>query len=281
MGRAIIVNSPNLFANENLGEATLVDKIAVSSISIIGADNGVIKGFYDTLSISYTPYNTSMKGVKWEILNAPEGITISGNGRVDVAETASVSSFTVKATSVYDSSISATKVINIVDGANILTFQTLYNGNINSSRTTSIAHQYIHYGSVISCVGGDCLRIKFPPTSPDYQANRWLLKVVEFNTTSLPSNLMTKSALDLTTYISYFPADYTSVSYKKGGSVIDYIIQGESTVCVYVQFGMSSLDACSSGYGQKVGSITKYNWALEFNNTEPVGYILKNPEDIE
>lgn len=278
MGRAIIVNSPNLFANNNLGTALLVDKILVTSISITGAEDGILKGFYDFLSVSYTPSNTSMKGVKWEIVGNPEGITISGNGKVFVSDATTVESFTVKATSVYDNSITATKTISIVGGAIILNYQNLHNGNINSSEETSSAHQYVHYNSVINCTGGDILRVRFPAISPTYQTCVWYLKVVEFNTLTLPSNLMTKSSLDLTSYISYFPG-YSSIPWKRDGSIVDYEIYDSSTVCVYVQIGLSTYDVCSSGYGQKLASINRLNWGLEFGVSEPVGYILKNPDE--
>lgn len=115
MGIAIIV--PNVsFASNNIGKVTLssngggsdvidVTAITISGPSIVNTDSNIA-----TYSVNYTPSNTTQKGIKWSIENGSDYASISQDGTLTVKKSGSV---TIKATSIYNPSIIATKTISV------------------------------------------------------------------------------------------------------------------------------------------------------------------------
>lgn len=142
MGIAIIV--PNVsFASKNIGKVTLssnggggsdvidVTAITINGPSIVNTDSNIA-----TYSVAYTPSNTTQIGVIWsiEIGNILASITLDGT--LTVKGTGSV---TIKATSIYNPSIVATKTISV----------------IRVEQGTDIPHQELAY---IGTEGGNYLK---------------------------------------------------------------------------------------------------------------------------
>lgn len=88
------------------------DNVPLQSLSI-NADNSYTgKTFKPT--VSYTPAGTTQKGVTWEITEGSQYATInSGTGVVTIDEDADEAEIIIKATSTYNSSITATKTITV------------------------------------------------------------------------------------------------------------------------------------------------------------------------
>lgn len=274
MGKAIVISGVS-FASVSLGKVTPVDSIHVSDIAITG-DNNVVRGFSGTYSIAYTPSDTTQRGVSWEIVGSPEGVTVN-DGTVTVASSSSASSFTLKATSTYDQTVYATKVISVID-ATILKWNSFLTGNISSSKKTAASNKYIHYNGIIECQQGDKFHFRFPPLDPsDYSGYMYFYKVIEFS--SVPANLLTSAGLTLTSYITNLPS-YTRVNFSTSGSVSEYEIVNSWTNYMYFQMGvcngptdMQMLSA--SSYGTDVSTVGKVNWASNFTNDDVLGYMYK------
>ena len=275
MGKVIVLDT-HLFADRNLGTVTIVDNIPVTGIGIEGVDS-VMWNSEVGYSVSYTPRTTTQKGVTWEVIDKPTGINVSDDGIVTVSSDATVSSFTIKATSVHDASITATKTVALSHVIG-MAFNNLLTGNINGSNKTSAARQFCHYNSLIECKKGDIIHVKFPAQKQtSYSSNVWRYKFIEFNTKNLPPNLMTTASLDLTSYIS-IAHTYIDIPWDKDGSEGSYTIQGDDTVCVYFQFDMRSSTAdiaafTSSTYGKPANTQARTNWANEYSGEEQLGYI--------
>lgn len=103
MGKAIIIT--DLTLSDNLGKVTLTDEpapsvIEIKGISIASKPSSIQDGVQ--LSVSYSPSNTTQKGVTWS--SSDEGVaTVSNSGYVTVKKAGSV---TITATSTYNSSLS-------------------------------------------------------------------------------------------------------------------------------------------------------------------------------
>lgn len=275
MGKAIVLGE-SLFADINLGSVEVVDSIPITGISIVGADT-VMLGESIEYEVAYTPRNTTYKGVIWEVVDSPIGISVSNDGTVAVGTSATVASFTIKATSVHDASITATKTVALTHVIGFA-FNNLLTGNINGSNKTSAARQFCHYNSLIECKKGDIIHVKFPvQKQTSYSSYFWRFKFIEFNTKNLPTNLMTTASLDLTSYIS-IAHTYIDIPWDKDGSEGTYTIQGDDTVCVYFQFDMRSSTTdfaafTSSTYGNPANNEARTNWANEYSDEEQLGYI--------
>lgn len=110
MGTAIIIKNAN-FAEMQLGNINPVGiKIPVKAFSIKG--NNLVEqiAFY---SVEYNPVNTTEKDVVWSIIDGAEYATIDQSGKLTVLEGANGNLVTIKATSAYNSSVYATKEIEV------------------------------------------------------------------------------------------------------------------------------------------------------------------------
>lgn len=271
MGKAIVISGAS-FADVSLGKVTPVESLPITGIAITG-DSNVVRGFSATYSIGYTPSDTTQKGVNWEIVGNPEGVTVN-NGIVTVDSGSSATSITLKAISIYDQTIYATKTISVID-ATILKWSSFLSGNISSASKTAATNKYIHYNGIIECQQGDKFHFFLPPLNPsDYSGYKYYLKVVEFG--SVPNNVLTSVGLTLTSYITYLPP-YTKVEFSTNGSEAEYEIANSETNYAYIQLGvcngptdMQMLSTAS--YGTDVSTVGKVNWASNFNNDDVLGY---------
>lgn len=117
-GIAIVIPDAD-FSSANIGKVTLLKDVAVTSITINADD--AYTGNKATLAVTYTPANTSHKGVAWEITAGADYASIdAGTGVLTIKEGASASAVTVKATSSYDNSITATKTISVTYAATVV-----------------------------------------------------------------------------------------------------------------------------------------------------------------
>jgi len=110
-GIAIIIPGAD-FSGKNLGKVTFLENIDVTGISIIA--NNSYTGIMASLTAAYAPINTLQKGCTWSITSGNEFATIDANsGVLTILSGANASAVTVKATSTYNSSITATKNITL------------------------------------------------------------------------------------------------------------------------------------------------------------------------
>lgn len=111
MGRALIVPGVD-FSETGLGTVTLKGNVPLSGISIDGPMS-VVKEARFTVSY-YPPNTTTQRGVTWSIISGGSYAAIDSNtGVLTALSGASASSVTVKATSIYDQNIYATKTISV------------------------------------------------------------------------------------------------------------------------------------------------------------------------
>lgn len=131
-GLAIIIKNAD-FSAKNIGKVTFLKEVDVTGISIV-ADSSYT-GIMAELSANYEPFNTSQKGVKWEITSGGSFAGIDANtGVLTIRNGANASQVTVKATSVYNSSIVATKSISVTYKETVDTLTAI---SINSPATIS------------------------------------------------------------------------------------------------------------------------------------------------
>lgn len=88
--------------------------VVIESLSINGSDSITDSGSY---SVSYTPSNTTQKGVVWSIDSGASYAEINASGLVVAKDGANNSSVTIKATSTANSAIYATKVVSVTKSA--------------------------------------------------------------------------------------------------------------------------------------------------------------------
>lgn len=112
MGVAIVLNGCD-FSAKNLGKVTFLQEPEVTGISIIG--NSSITGMSTTYSARYLPANTNQRSCTWSIASGSEYASIdSATGVLTIKSAAATAQqVTIKATSVYNSAITATKTVSV------------------------------------------------------------------------------------------------------------------------------------------------------------------------
>lgn len=112
-GKAILIPGCN-FASANLGTVTEQSSTPVSVSSISIAQSGSYRGQNLQLSVSYQPSNTTQTGVTWSIESGSLYASIdSSSGLLTFKPGANNSAVTVKATSMYNSTVTATATLNV------------------------------------------------------------------------------------------------------------------------------------------------------------------------
>ena len=101
------------FDDANLGKVTIAEDIDVTAISINGASSINNEDNKATYSVSFTPTNTNQRRISWSIESGSQYATIDQNGVVSVLSGAENASVTIKAQSLDNSSIYATKKITV------------------------------------------------------------------------------------------------------------------------------------------------------------------------
>ncbi len=115
MGIAIIVPRCD-FSDANLGKVTLTGYVPVSAITING--KSTVTGSSSQYSVSYSPSNTSERRVRWSIESGNEYAVInSETGNMTILPDADNEEVVIKATSVFDNSIYATKTVTVTFSA--------------------------------------------------------------------------------------------------------------------------------------------------------------------
>lgn len=115
MGIAIIVPRCD-FSDANLGKVTLTGYVPVSAITING--KSTVTGSSSQYSVSYFPLNTSERRVRWSIESGNEYAVInSETGNMTILPDADNEEVVIKATSVFDNSIYATKTVTVTFSA--------------------------------------------------------------------------------------------------------------------------------------------------------------------
>lgn len=94
------------------------NSIAISSVEINPSEMSVSAGQKVQLTANVTTTGFANKAVIWEIASTPEGntaeITVNQNGVVNIPKSAKSGTLTVKATSIYDNTKTATATITIL-----------------------------------------------------------------------------------------------------------------------------------------------------------------------
>lgn len=109
-GIAIIIKGAD-FSQSNLGKVNFLENIAVESISILG--QSVLSEKTAQYTISALPEGTSQTEVLWSITSGSEYAKIDENGKLTVIQTVESASVTIKAVSLYNSSVYAEKQITL------------------------------------------------------------------------------------------------------------------------------------------------------------------------
>lgn len=105
-GIAIIIRGAD-FSDNNVGQVTFLEDVDVTGIVIENLSSYTGKKF--TLTVSYLPINTNQRGCTWAITNGNQYASINAStGELTISNGANSSLITVEATSVYDSSVTAT-----------------------------------------------------------------------------------------------------------------------------------------------------------------------------
>ena len=118
MGIAIIAKGAG-FGSNNIGVITPSSNVPLVSIAIVGPST--ISGTEADYSVTYEPSNTSQRGVLWSITSGGSYATINEQtGKLTVLPGVSSASVTIKATSLYDDTIVATKTITVTFVLNVV-----------------------------------------------------------------------------------------------------------------------------------------------------------------
>ena len=111
MGKAIIITNAD-FSEINIGTVHFLQDVPVQSLNIVAQSSITAKEF--TPTVTYIPSDTSQIGVKWSITSGSTYASINETtGKVTIKQNASNNNITIKATSIYDNTISATKTITV------------------------------------------------------------------------------------------------------------------------------------------------------------------------
>lgn len=113
MGLAIIVPGAD-FSLKNLGQVTLADtgpeEVPIQALTINGPTSVYNKQNGATYTVTYTPENTTQKGVIWSISGGNDLAAIDQNGNLTITGTGNI---TIKAMSSRDNNITATLKVAI------------------------------------------------------------------------------------------------------------------------------------------------------------------------
>lgn len=112
MGTAIVLKNAD-FSEKNLGKVTFYQPEKLQSISIIGAE--LIENTIQSASykVEYNPKNTDQLDIEWEIIEGSDLATIDQNGVLVLNNTDTNGIIVIKATSLDNPSIFATKTIEV------------------------------------------------------------------------------------------------------------------------------------------------------------------------
>ena len=124
----IVLMIPDVdYSQENIGQVSILQDVDVSSIQINGAS--IVEGASEQYTVSYTPATTSQVGVDWSIDSGNEFVSINSNGLLSlinpITEAVTV---VIRATSIFNSSVTATKTVRLSTGASIPVNVTYTNG---------------------------------------------------------------------------------------------------------------------------------------------------------
>lgn len=130
MGKAFIIKGMS-FDNDNLGKVTFVEEVPVENISISGPSNATNTAEYNIL---YIPSDTTQTGVKWSIIEGNQYAEINENtGVLTVLSGALLNRVLIKATSIHNESIFATKEVQVTSGRWYVDAYTGYSTNAANS----------------------------------------------------------------------------------------------------------------------------------------------------
>lgn len=113
MGIALIV--PDIsFADANLGKVTLSGLVPITGIAIVGPDSAVGASDAAEFVPSFTPINTTQRGVQWSVVSGSTYASINNStGALTILPGASGASVTIRVTSSANNTIFAEKTISV------------------------------------------------------------------------------------------------------------------------------------------------------------------------
>lgn len=135
MGIAIIVPGVS-YSDNNLGKVTISQQVPVTGISIVG--NEVVRGESSQYTISYSPLNTSQRGVVWSVEQGSAYATINQNGLLTILQGASSSAVTIKAVSTHNAEVVTTKVLQVTYFKELVPIYKLENKTFTASSPSVI-----------------------------------------------------------------------------------------------------------------------------------------------
>lgn len=125
----IVLMIPDVdYSQNNIGQVTILQDVDVQSISITGPS--VVEDATAQFGVTYTPAATAQVGVDWSLDSGSEYVTINSNGLLSLIDSISESvEIVIRATSIFNSNISATKTVRLSSGAAIPVSVTYVNGS--------------------------------------------------------------------------------------------------------------------------------------------------------
>ena len=100
-------------SDKTLNIALQYNGIALESISILGASSVHDPDNYTLYGVTYQPSDTGQTGVSWSITSGAAYASIDSAGKLTVDPSARADAVTIKATSVHNPAIYATKNITV------------------------------------------------------------------------------------------------------------------------------------------------------------------------
>lgn len=282
-GIAIVIPNAD-FSAKNLGKVTFTSLPNLQALEIVADD--IYNHTEAQMQVKYIPSHTQMTGVSWSIISGNTYATINVNtGLVKIAENADNSTIIVKATSTYNPSISAEKVITVT-----------YKNTVDIINSISIEG----VDNVES--GGYTFTINYSPTNTAYKSVIWTIQdggdfaTIDQNGTLTPTGvgvvtIKATSEYDETIYATKTVSvsnvyEQKAIQFRattnKASLYIDEFVPVEhSDMELYCEiYPMLAGNEASSIDGKKLissmGYITPYSW----ENTDGIGFYVEEDGNI-
>jgi hypothetical protein len=115
-GIAVIIPGAD-FSAKNLGQVTFLADEDVTAITISG--DATFTGMRTQYTAAYLPATTNQRGVTWSVVTGGEYATISNDGVLTVLQGANAAAVTIRATSIYDQTVTAQKTVTVTYSAEV------------------------------------------------------------------------------------------------------------------------------------------------------------------
>lgn len=109
--KAVSTDDSSLVATKQMTLTYVHQSDYITSIGIVGSAS--VLGKQATYTVEYNPADTYLIGVDWSVESGGDYASITNNGILSIKEGASANEVVIKATSIYDNNVYATKTITV------------------------------------------------------------------------------------------------------------------------------------------------------------------------